>query len=171
MVDSGSRCGSTSTSFAVSVAKRPPKRRVRWASSYRVINARFPPIGLFERIADPWRLGKFDSSSRLLTNPRLRQEAGEISLVPTGGARGWGGGFMGHGAFHTHRLAIAIQRWEVGVSNTCAWSLVTAVHEKAHHIGLFFARTRRTPGHHDGAACARCYESMQAFTTFGDGFA
>ena len=61
--------------------KPPPKRRIRWASSYRVINARFPPIDLFERIADP---DDWESLIELemLTNPRVRQEAGEISLVP-----------------------------------------------------------------------------------------
>ena len=59
-----------------------PVRRVRWARAWRVIASKYPPIDLFEDIAaDPadWeRLAEIES----LTNPRIRQEIGEISLVP-----------------------------------------------------------------------------------------
>ncbi len=47
---------------------------------YRLIPSHFPPITLFEHLLDPDEL---DAAYELeaLTNPRLRQEAGEISLV------------------------------------------------------------------------------------------
>ena len=40
------------------VAEGIPTRRVRWKSAYRLVPSRYPPIDLFERIADPddWQL-------------------------------------------------------------------------------------------------------------------
>ena len=138
------KCVSTSTSFAVKVAERPSKRRIRWAKSYRVINARFPPIDLFERIAEPddWEsLIEVES----LTNPRVRQEAGEISLVPPD-ERVSGVGASWVMAPFTHigwPSRFSDGSWGVYY---CARSLVTAAHEKAHHVGLFFAQTREPLG-------------------------
>ena len=61
--------------------KLPPRRRIRWSKIYRVIPSRYPPVDLFERIADPsdWEM---IAEIEGLTNDRLRQEAGDISLVP-----------------------------------------------------------------------------------------
>jgi hypothetical protein len=62
-------------------ARLPPTRRVRWRKTYRLIPSRYPPIDLFERVADPadWEvLADIES----LTNDRLRDEIGEIALVP-----------------------------------------------------------------------------------------
>ena len=61
----------------------PPLRRVRWSRTYRIIPSRYPPVQLFERIGDSedWEaLAEVES----LTNDRIRQEIGEISLVPQG---------------------------------------------------------------------------------------
>lgn len=48
---------------------------------YRVVSARYPQVSLFERVADPqdWDVLYAVES---LTNPRLRDEAGDIRLVP-----------------------------------------------------------------------------------------
>ena len=58
-----------------------PTRRVRWQATYRIVSSRFPPIALFERVAPP---ESWEALIALegLTNPRLRDDAGEISLVP-----------------------------------------------------------------------------------------
>lgn len=52
-----------------------------WTPCYRIIPSRFPPIDLFESVADP---GDLDVAYALeaLTNPRIREEVGELSLVP-----------------------------------------------------------------------------------------
>ncbi len=57
------------------------ERELRWIPCFRLVASRFPPIALFERIADP---ADWDALFALeaLTNPRLRQEVGAISLVP-----------------------------------------------------------------------------------------
>jgi hypothetical protein len=54
---------------------------VRWQPCFRVISSRFPPIHLFERVAaaEDWEALYWLES---LTNPRLRDEVGEIDLVP-----------------------------------------------------------------------------------------
>lgn len=56
-------------------------REVRWQPCFRVISSRFPPIHLFERVAaaEDWEALYWLES---LTNPRLRDEVGEIDLVP-----------------------------------------------------------------------------------------
>ena len=56
--------------------------RVDWPQAWRVIASRYPPIRLFERLtADP---AVWDALIALeqLTNPRVRDELGEIALVP-----------------------------------------------------------------------------------------
>jgi len=58
-----------------------PVARIDWKPCWRIIPSRFPPIQLFERVTEPDDLEAiFDLES--LTNPRLRDEVGEISLVP-----------------------------------------------------------------------------------------
>lgn len=51
-----------------------------WRNAYRIVSSRFPPVGLFDDVASPedleaiyWLEG--------MTNPRLRQELGSISMV------------------------------------------------------------------------------------------
>jgi hypothetical protein len=57
-------------------------RLFQWPRAHRIIASRFPPIQLFERLAaDP---ADWDALAAVegLTNPRLRQEIGDISMVP-----------------------------------------------------------------------------------------
>ncbi len=54
---------------------------VAWKPAWRIIPSRFPPIQLFERVATPEDLEAV-FAVEALTNPRLRDEAGDISLVP-----------------------------------------------------------------------------------------
>lgn len=59
----------------------PPVSRVRWKPCRRIVPSRFPPVELFERVTDPADLeAVFELEA--LTNPRLRDEAGVIGLVP-----------------------------------------------------------------------------------------
>ncbi|MEK6245025.1 MAG: RES family NAD+ phosphorylase [Pseudomonadota bacterium] len=59
----------------------PPVTRVEWRPCYRMISSRFPPVGVYDRVANPEDLEAVFAVENL-TNPRLRQEAGELSLVP-----------------------------------------------------------------------------------------
>ncbi|MCE2519000.1 MAG: RES family NAD+ phosphorylase [Alphaproteobacteria bacterium] len=59
----------------------PPLSRVRWSRSFRLIRSIYPPVDLFEDIADPadWEL---IDAAEAKTNPRARDAIGSIHLVP-----------------------------------------------------------------------------------------
>ncbi len=59
----------------------PPVSRVRWPRAVRLVRSIYPPIALFEDIADPadWELV---AAAEAKTNPRVRDEIGAIHLVP-----------------------------------------------------------------------------------------
>ena len=54
-----------------------------WNPCYRLIPSRFPPFSVFEKVASA---EDFDTlyAVQALVNPRIRQELGEIDLVPAG---------------------------------------------------------------------------------------
>ncbi|MFG6666455.1 RES family NAD+ phosphorylase [Halomonas sp. HNIBRBA4712] len=60
-----------------SLAVLAPRR----VEGYRLINSKFPPIALFDDVADA---EEFEALYRLqaMTNPRLKNELGELSLLP-----------------------------------------------------------------------------------------
>jgi hypothetical protein len=60
-------------------------RPVKFAPCHRIVASRLPTIHLFERVADP---ADWDALYRLesITNPRIRNEVGELSLVPVADA-------------------------------------------------------------------------------------
>lgn len=58
-----------------------PVRHERWSRAVRIVPSCYPPIDLFEEVARPEDLeAVFDVES--LTNPRLRNEVGDLTLVP-----------------------------------------------------------------------------------------
>ena len=61
--------------------EEPPITRVTWAKSHRIIRSRFPPVDLFEDIADPadWEA---ILSAESKTNPRIAESVGMLDLVP-----------------------------------------------------------------------------------------
>jgi hypothetical protein len=56
-------------------------RAVRFSPCHRIVASRLPTINLFERVADP---ADWDALYELesLTNPRIRNQIGELHLVP-----------------------------------------------------------------------------------------
>ncbi len=55
--------------------------QITWHPCYRIIPSRFPPIELFEEVTDPADLEAV-FAIEAMTNDRLRDEVGDISLVP-----------------------------------------------------------------------------------------
>ena len=55
--------------------------QVRWKPCYRIVASRFPPISLFEDVADPADLEAV-YLIEAMTNDRLREEVGDLTLVP-----------------------------------------------------------------------------------------
>ena len=58
-----------------------PVVREVWCPSHRIVPSRFPTINVYERVADPADLEAV-FAIEALTNPRLREEAGELGRVP-----------------------------------------------------------------------------------------
>lgn len=59
----------------------PPHKRIRWSAAWRIVPSRFPPIGVFDRIADPADLDAL-YAIEALTDARLREELGALNQVP-----------------------------------------------------------------------------------------
>jgi hypothetical protein len=125
-----------------------PLARITWTPSWRIIPSRFPPIDLFERIADPadWEaLIQLES----LTNPRLRDEVGEITLVPLD-ERVSGPGASAIMAAFTH-LNPEGSRFTDGTFGVfyCTPDLETAIAETKYHRERFMRATNQEPQHLD----------------------
>lgn len=58
-----------------------PVSRVTWLPCYRIVPRRFPPVSLFDRVASAADMDLVFALENM-TNPRIRQEVGDISLVP-----------------------------------------------------------------------------------------
>ena len=58
-----------------------PVTRVEWKPCWRIIPSRFPPIQLFERVTNPNDL-EVIFELEALTNPKIRNDVGNIELVP-----------------------------------------------------------------------------------------
>jgi hypothetical protein len=120
-------------------------RRVRWKSTFRLVPARYPPINFFERIADPadWEaLYELEA----LTNPRLRQQIGQISIIPKA-RRVSGPGASVIMAPFTHVSPLRPTRFSAGQFGVyyAARLFETALREVAFHMGRFYASTNDPP--------------------------
>ena len=125
-----------------------PRRRIRWQPCYRIIPSRYPPIDLFERVADPEDLDAVIALESL-TNERLRDEIGEIRLVPpTERVAGPGAGYVMAAFTHTPPGGGRFSDEQHG-AYYAARTLETAIAETSYHRALFMAATREPPLHLD----------------------
>lgn len=133
---------------------RIPVVELDWSSTYRLVPSRFPPISLFERVADPNDLDVV-YAIEALTNPRLRQEAGEISLVPPQERVSGPGSSPIMAAFtHLNPKGSRFTDGSFGVYYA-AKTLETAVREVSYHQGRFLSATNEPPIDID----MRCYKA------------
>ena len=123
---------------------RPAPRQVTlpWRPTLRAVPSRFPPVSLFDRVAHADELEAV-AAIQALTNPRLRAEAGEISLVPPA-ERVAGPGSTPVMAAFTH-LNPRGSRFSDGTWGVyyAADSLEGAVAEVGYHCARFMAETRQ----------------------------
>ncbi len=119
---------------------------VHWRDARRIIRSAYPPIDLFEDIADPadWPLL---ISAEQKTNPRLMETIGQLDLVPPDRrVSGPGASFLM--APFTHTSPDRPSRFSdgrLGVLYVAA-DFETAVDETMHHHGRFMAATGQSPG-------------------------
>ena len=119
---------------------KTPLAALKWTPAWRLVASRFPPVGLFDRVA---RASDLDSvfAIEALSNARLRQEAGELALVPPE-ERVSGPGTTPIMAAFTH-LNGQGSRFTDGSYGVyyAAHSIDTAIVETAFHRARFLAAT------------------------------
>lgn len=123
-----------------------PVTPVAWSRARRIIRSVYPPIDLFEDIADPadWPLL---ISAEQKTNPRLMETIGNLDLIPAARRVGGAGASYLMSPF-THVSADRPSRFSSG-----AWGVLyvadrfeTALAETIHHHRRFMARTAEPAG-------------------------
>lgn len=123
-----------------------PVSAVAWQSAVRIIRSLFPPIHLFEDIADPadWALL---ISAEQKTNPRLMETIGRLDLVPQERRVGGQGASYLMAPF-THASFDRPSRFSDGAFGVlyAGEHFETALLETVHHHGRFMARTKEAPG-------------------------
>jgi RES domain-containing protein len=122
----------------------PPASRVRWQPTFRIIPSRFPPVDLFERVADPADLDDvFAIESR--TNDRLRQEVGDLALVPPEDrVAGAGASYLMAPFTHVSTPGGRFHDGSFGAYYT-ARARETAIAETVHHRERFLRATSEAP--------------------------
>lgn len=132
--------------MGLSAASEWPLRRLRWSAACRIVPTRFPSIYLYDRVADP---ADFEALYALeaMTNDRIRDELGEIELVPAAD-RLFGPGSGPIMAAFTH-LNPAGSRYSDGSYGMfyAAREQRTAIRETQHHLGRFLAATHEAAMH------------------------
>ncbi|HKX77907.1 MAG TPA: RES family NAD+ phosphorylase [Novosphingobium sp.] len=123
-----------------------PVSRVKWNGAVRIIRSAFPPIDLFEDIADPadWPLL---ISAEQKTNPRIMATIGNLDLVPEGRRVGGNGASYLMAPF-THVSTDRPSRFTDGSFGVLYVGdrFETALFETIHHHARFMARTKERPG-------------------------
>jgi hypothetical protein len=123
----------------------PPFAEIDWPESHRIIRSIYPPIFLFEDISDPadWDL---IASAEAKTNPRVRDEIGDLTLVPVDRRVSGSGASIVMGAF-THCSTDRKSRFSDGTYGV--WyagdRFEVALMETIYHHERFMRRTNEAP--------------------------
>ena len=120
-------------------------RELRWTPGYRIIRTIYPPVDLFEDIADPadWELLV---SAEAKLNPRIRDEVGNLALVPADRRIFGPTASIAMGAF-THVSADRPSRFSDGSYGVwyCGDRVEVALAETAYHFQRFMRATDEPP--------------------------
>lgn len=116
--------------------------QVEWKPGWRIIPSRFPPIHLFDRVTNPDDLDAI-FALEAMTNPRLRDEVGDIRLVPPEDRVSGPGSSIIMAAFtHLNPEGSRFSDGTFGVFYT-ANGLDTAVAETTYHRERFMRATNQ----------------------------
>lgn len=121
-----------------------PLAEIAWTPCYRIVPSRFPPISLFEDVADPADLEAV-YEIEAMTNDRVREEIGELALVPQED-RVSGPGTSAIMAAFTH-LNPEGSRFSDGRYGVfyAGLGIETAIEETKYHRTLFLEATQEPP--------------------------
>jgi RES domain len=121
-----------------------PATRVEWPQAWRIIPSRYPPIDLFERLTGDPAVWEALIALEQLTNPRIWQETGEISLVPPHErVSGAGASYVMASFTHLNPLRSRFSDGTHGVYYAAS-EIETAIAETVYHFEAF-ARAAHDP--------------------------
>ena len=117
-----------------------------WPHQFRVIPSEYPPINFFERLVNPELMEELFYIESL-TNDRLRDEVGDIALLPAED-RIAGVGSSTVMATFTHVSPVSPSRFSDGSYGVyyAAKTLKTAIEETKYHRARFLAYTEEDAG-------------------------
>ena len=121
-------------------------RRLRWSAACRIVPTRYPSVFLYDRVADPQ---DFEALYALeaMTNDRVRDEIGEIELVPkVDRIFGPGSGPIMAAFTHLNPDGSRFSDGSFGMFYA-AREQRTAIRETQHHLGRFLAATNEAAIH------------------------
>ncbi len=124
----------------------PPVRRARWDRTYRIIRSIYPPVDLFEDIADPADWEAIAAAEAKL-NPRVTPSHGDLAKVPAARRVAGPGASLVMAPFvHcSRRHPTRFSRGDFGLY--CAGDRQTvAIAETAFHHARTMAATNESPG-------------------------
>lgn len=127
----------------------PPATAIDWRVSYRIIRTVYPPVDLFEDVADPATWALLTSAEAKL-NPRVREQVGDLSLVPADRRVSGPTASIVMGAF-THASPDRPSRFSDGAFGVwyCGDRWEVALAETAHHFERFMRLTDEPPAEAD----------------------
>lgn len=112
-------------------------RSLRWPEAWRIIASRYPPIRLFESLTDDPDVWDALIALEELTNPRVRDEVGQLALVPRDERiAGPGASFVMAAFTHLNPRGSRFSDGSFGVYYAAA-DLRTAISETVFHFGNF----------------------------------
>jgi hypothetical protein len=120
-----------------------------WPQAWRIIASRYPPIHLFERVSENPAVWDALIALESATNPRLRDEIGEISMVPperriSGPNASWVMASFTH--INPRGSRFSDGTWGVYYA---ANRIETAIAETVYHFGQFAGDARDPPRRED----------------------
>jgi len=131
------------------VSPQPVLGRVKWDHATRIIASRFPPIDLFERVSRDPAVWEALIAAEQLVNPRIRDQVGEIRLVPPDERiSGPGASYVLAPFTHLNPKGSRFSDGSYGVYYA-AREFETALYETVHHFARFAADSGDGPRHED----------------------
>jgi hypothetical protein len=122
---------------------------MRWAQSWRIVRSIYPPVDLFEDVADPadWEL---IVSALAKLDPAVRDGVGNLALVPVERRIAGPGASMVMGVF-THASRARPSRFSDGTYGVwyCGDRPAVALAETAYHFERFMRATAEPPAEAD----------------------
>jgi RES domain-containing protein len=127
----------------------PDQIRIAWPETWRIIASRFPPIQLFERLSDNPDAWEALAALEQATNPRARDDVGDIRLVPADRRVAGAGATWVMAPFtHVNPKGSRFSNGTFGVYYA-ARDLITAIRETIFHFEKFALDSNDPPRRED----------------------